>query len=356
MEVTTTYDLPPGVNSLEQFVFLEDRLQAGRYLTLAIFTILIFEYISTFDNEVKYIWRSKPLFAWTKLLFVIVRYVPLMTSFVRLYVVLNPVLEPSVCFKGIAFTAWAGIFATAAVEMILMLRVWALYSCSRAVLIFFFAIASCGIAGALVILQVNPKEVPSFIATVAPPQMTTCMHGNPVQHPLLFTMLACIELCIFLMLVRRAAFAVIGPNRAAPILTVLVKDGVVYFVFVFLSLILAAVSPFIQYLAQPVMDSELTVGFSAIACVRLIFSLRGAQLHDQEEDEEEEGEEGRSLRRPSASIGFSRSGTSSFHCGGEYGGPIDFLGQQHPDPNDHLTPLPPRIARPRRDRLSDLNV
>jgi len=306
---------------------------------------LVLEYLFTLDNEVKYIWGSKPFFAWTKLLFVIVRYVPLMTSFVRLYVVMNPVVDPSVCLNGIAFTAWSGILSSAAVEVILMLRVWALYSRNRAVLIFFSIVAVTGTVGALLILQVKPEPVPAFLAPVAPSQMTTCAHGNPVQHPLLFTLLACVEICIFSMLVKKAAFAVTGPRRAAPILTVLVKDGAMYFVFVFLSLILAGISPFIRYLAQPVMDSEFTVGFSAAACVRLIFSLRGAQLHDQEEEEEQLS------RRPLASMAFSdptRAGSRSLRRV-EDGDEDDFLyepsGRRTGSDSPLIAGSPPSVKR-----------
>lgn len=336
-----TIELPPGVTSVEQLVFLEERLQAGRYLTLAIFTVLVLEYLFTFDNEIKYIWGSKPIFAWTKLLFVIVRYVPLMTAFVRLYVVINPVVDPSVCLNGIAFTAWTGILCSATVEVILMLRVWALYARNRAVLIFFSIVAVTGTVGALLILQVKPEPVPAFLAPVAPTQLTTCMHGNPVQHPLLFTLLACVEVCIFSMLVKKAAFAVTGPIRAAPLLTVLVKDGAIYFIFVFLSLILAGVSPFIRYLAQPVMDSEFTVGFSAAACVRLIFSLKGAQLHEEDEEEEEEVS-----RRPLASMAFSDPARGSRSLRRLSDEEEDFMYERRSSLDQRLTPLPPRLVRP----------
>jgi len=282
--------------------FFEDRLQTGRYLTLSIFSFLVFEYFLTFDNEVKYIWQSKPTFAWTKVLFIIVRYLPLVTSFVRLYIVLNPITEPWVCFGGITFTGITGVLSSAAIEVVLMLRVWALYNRSRTVGIFFAVVTVLGTAGGILVLQLkpSPEDLPAFIAPIAfyiaPQSLTTCSHGNPIHHPLLFTLLASIELVIFLMLVKKAAFAVIGsgPRRAAPIVASLIKDGAVYFVFVFMCLILAAVAPFIPYLAQPVMDSEFTVNVSAAACVRLIFSLRGTHL-DQQESE-------KTGRRPSESM------------------------------------------------------
>jgi hypothetical protein len=281
-------------------VFFEDRLQAGRYLTLSIFAFLVFEYFFTFDHEVRYIWQSKPFFAWTKILFLIVRYLPLLTSFVRLYIILNPIITPWVCVGGITFTGITGILSSTAVEVVLMLRVWALYNRNRVVFAFFFIITVVGTAGAILILQLKPSpdRLPEFIRPIAyyiaPPSLTTCAHGNPIQHPLLFTILASIELAIFLMLVKKAAFAVVGPKRAAPIVAALVKDGAVYFFFVFLCLVLASVAPFIPYLAQPIMDSEFTVNVSAAACVRLIFSLRGAQLDEQESEEEQ--------RRPSVSV------------------------------------------------------
>ncbi|KIM25631.1 hypothetical protein M408DRAFT_331011 [Serendipita vermifera MAFF 305830] len=200
------------------------------------------------------------------------RYLPLACVCVRIWAMAYAVPPDIVCKVAIQFTAWTGLVSVAIVDILLMLRVWALYNGSRFVKWFLIGVFVVGFPAAIGVRQAPPVAgIP--LVTPAPLSLTVCRRSPPSELFSLFTMATVIDTIIFGMVIYRA-----GGQRfrsQTPMLAVLVRDGALYYAAITAVLLFMIAATFIPLLYQPVADANLNVPLSALACSRLILSLRG---------------------------------------------------------------------------------
>ncbi|EIN03547.1 hypothetical protein PUNSTDRAFT_128712 [Punctularia strigosozonata HHB-11173 SS5] len=111
------------MTALEQHRWAERIVDSS---TLAAFTFLVWQTLTSLDEEVEWIW-SKPRWSWTKWIFLSARYMAILVLFIEVIGDRVRAALPSCP----AWFAWQGValqFSLGAVDLLLMIRVYALYN------------------------------------------------------------------------------------------------------------------------------------------------------------------------------------------------------------------------------------
>ncbi|KAI9566851.1 hypothetical protein HD554DRAFT_2272914 [Boletus coccyginus] len=156
-------------------------LQQNNYVTLAILIAVGYDYVLTFSNEIEYFW-TKP-WTWVSTLFVLVRYCGLYqivvsallgSSFLpgpaETYVFLLPSLSglydcirclSNSCKMMVVIRGWVFLLFLGAADFTMILRVWAMYSRSRLILVTLLALFSLEITAFVVVaaVQSDPQNL-----------------------------------------------------------------------------------------------------------------------------------------------------------------------------------------------------
>ncbi|CCA74685.1 hypothetical protein PIIN_08636 [Serendipita indica DSM 11827] len=293
MTTTLSPEQQAGLNALgvtlEQFQFYHARRIDGRYLTQSMATLLLYDFLLTFADEVRYVWQTKPAFSVAKVLWFLNRYWPLASVFVRIWAMAyarptqaayvnlketnRPIEHHTVAvlpFNSPPGAAWS--INIAIVDVLLMLRVWALYNGSRKVMWILIAIFAIGLPSAIAIRGVPPLPTIPLV-TPAPRSLTVCKRSPPSELFSLFTMALAIDTVIFAMVIVKAWGKKF--RSQTPVLTVLIRDGALYYAAITAVLVFMITATMVPVLYQPVADANLNIPLCSLACNRLILSLRG---------------------------------------------------------------------------------
>ncbi|KAG8752186.1 hypothetical protein FRC14_007267 [Serendipita sp. 396] len=246
------------------------RVRSGEYLSIAGITLLIYDYFCTFEEEWGHIWRQKPRLAPAKVLFAINRYFPLFTLVTRFYV----------CKFGLlSATGFAGVINVAVVEVILLLRVWVIYSRKRWIGIMLWSFFAVGLALALVVKYLQPHTNLPF---VKPPSYDNnrCTKVAAGEMFFIYGIVCLSESVFFSMLVYKAYQTSKGASRT-PILKALILQGTMYYFVVLIILAITMFAPFSEELYFPIANALIIVPITSVACNRLILSLRGMVFSNQ---------------------------------------------------------------------------
>lgn len=266
-------DLPPGVTLDQAIEWTRTHLE-GQRLLLASIAFLGWDWIVTLDEEQEFIWQKSP-WSVTKVLFVVNRYFPILHSTARFWSYSHehdPQYSAMACGPVLDLAAYGSVVSVAVIEIVLMLRLWALYARSKifgGFLIFVF-LASLGTA--LAIRKVQPSDDFKLVHE-PPPALTVCKRSSPSELFFLYAIVLLVETMTFgLLLWKVWQLSSVG---VAPILKTMLKHGTQYYLIVFLALFFQVLGTILQVLWQPMADSLLVVAVASVACSRLILSLRG---------------------------------------------------------------------------------
>ncbi|KAF9548976.1 hypothetical protein CPC08DRAFT_339943 [Agrocybe pediades] len=106
-----------------------ERLAFRKYVTLAAWIVVVYEYASTLRREVKYIWRKR--FNVVLGVYLFSKYLALIVQSINVYLVFGPLSRTDIpeqtCRKWFLFQMVVTASLLAAFDFILMLRVYALY-------------------------------------------------------------------------------------------------------------------------------------------------------------------------------------------------------------------------------------
>jgi len=107
---------------------------AVRYTTAATFTVSLYDFISTLEDEIEFIWPSR--LSASKVIYLLNRYVPIVTATVYAIVILFT-RDKDTCYSGqVAFSALA-VFGYVAAEAALGLRTYAVWQQQKFVIALF---------------------------------------------------------------------------------------------------------------------------------------------------------------------------------------------------------------------------
>ncbi|KAF8442258.1 hypothetical protein L210DRAFT_3202434 [Boletus edulis BED1] len=143
-----------------QLVYGLTSLQQSNYATLAVLTAVGYDYVLTFPDEVRYIW-SKP-WTWVSTLFIFVRYLGLLNLITCSLLGSSFLPGPTkVCEIVYTIDMWTYNIFLGAADLVMMLRVWAMYNRSRLILAVLLILFFLEIIPSILyaVIDSNPKNL-----------------------------------------------------------------------------------------------------------------------------------------------------------------------------------------------------
>ncbi|THH13779.1 hypothetical protein EW146_g6477 [Bondarzewia mesenterica] len=118
---------PPAMDpaELEEIIASLKRLNTDQFVNICAFTIFVYDYILTFESEVKYIWKSK--WSWAKIAFFATRYPAFVEGVIVIDLQFSLNSSAERCKILFFVTGWMFMFGVVAAEAIIMLRTWAIW-------------------------------------------------------------------------------------------------------------------------------------------------------------------------------------------------------------------------------------
>ncbi|EMD36599.1 hypothetical protein CERSUDRAFT_84781 [Gelatoporia subvermispora B] len=269
--------LPTIVAGIEQEIVSALRIVSRiRYSELASSTIIVFDHLLTLDQEIELIWRSP----WSlgKSLFLMTRYYTLVTVIFNNFALFSDELTTTVCLAWYRWQGWTGVVSFVLAELILQLRLYAMYSLNKKILIFMgttfliCAAASATIMGlVLAHIRALPNEIPGTAFCVA---IDIPRDFFAFWVPMLVSESILCGLALYRGLdnYRRGGTLY---QSGRHLFRVLIRDSAFYFVVVFATYFTNA----LIFTLGSELEVEIPIGFAvALSCVmsnRLCLNVRG---------------------------------------------------------------------------------
>ncbi|KAJ6526960.1 hypothetical protein DFH09DRAFT_1187222 [Mycena vulgaris] len=236
-------------------------------------SILVWDWLSCLPQEWRYIWKSSASWSPIKVLYCVVRYYTLLVLVVTdVWFFAN--WSESSCARYVRILPGIAVLIDLSIELVLALRIYALYGCDRKIGIFLMAFVTGFLAVmiAVPILAFDYTRLPSWpgpcIVTgkpsIAGPKFIIAFYAAPMTFDIVMTA----------MTVSR----VMDHNRlrggTSSLMKRVVRDGLFYF-FAITSLNLLNVIFFLQSneLIQAI-NAPMSIQISSVLCCRLILNLR----------------------------------------------------------------------------------
>ncbi|KZT02828.1 uncharacterized protein LAESUDRAFT_729797, partial [Laetiporus sulphureus 93-53] len=267
------------VNVLSAF---RSDVQTIRYSELASSSIIIFDHLLTLDQEYDLIWSSP----WSigKCLFLFNRYYTLITMIFNNYALFSPNISDYFCLHWYRWQGWTGVISFVVAELILQLRLYALYFLDKRILVF---MATTSLIAAAASAAVMGSVLSKIKATAHMfPDHPFCVATGISNHfyafwiPMLVSesVLCGLALARFAQTHRRGSTLFQTGKR---LVESLIRDSVFYFVVMFATYLANA----IVFIVGNATEVEIPVGFSvALSCVlgnRLCLNVRGMIRREQ---------------------------------------------------------------------------
>ncbi|KAJ6503889.1 hypothetical protein C8R45DRAFT_894985 [Mycena sanguinolenta] len=209
-------------------------IQATRFSQLASSTIIVFDHIITLDEEVELIWKSP--WSMGKVLFIINRYYTLTSVIVNNYALLSPSLTDSFCLRFFRWQGWTGLIACMITEVILQMRLYALYFLNKKVLALMVTTFILSSASSAAIMGTVLEGITARAHPV--PGMTFCVpSGVPNYFYAFWIPIICFEslLCGLALYRGYQTFRATDPlfQSGRHLVGILIRDSVFYFLVMF---------------------------------------------------------------------------------------------------------------------------
>ncbi|TEB31063.1 hypothetical protein FA13DRAFT_1791778 [Coprinellus micaceus] len=254
-------------------------VQITRYTHMAATTIILYDHFLTFDGEVEHVWKAR----WSagKVMFIVNRYYTLASVVFNNYGFFGRNFTDGFCKIFLTWQGWTGLVACILAEIILQMRVYAMYSLNKTVLVVLVTtfFASTGVA-AWVMQSVLSKIVPKAIHL--PDGTSFCMPIGILDHFYMFWIPMLVFECLLCGLAIARAVSTFRFGRggasnwgsARRLIIVLFRDSVAYFLVICATYLTCLLT----WALAPVTLLEVPVTFSvAMSCVlanRIILNVR----------------------------------------------------------------------------------
>ncbi|CAA7261274.1 unnamed protein product [Cyclocybe aegerita] len=249
-------------------------LLAGKYFQLAAFVMLAYDHFLTFPQEVERIWAMR--FSGATLLFLLNRYVTPLQFIIIIHAFQDPIWSKKVCDNFVVFEGASTVAMVAVCELIMILRVYALYNRSNVVLTFLLLLWIAQISVSAVGLRTG-------FAVALPPELTGCiLTGSSSIFPLVWVSPLVTDTCIFALTLWRTR-KYISRSGAAPTLHLFVRDGVLYFLVIFMANLLNTLLFFLAPEGLRAIGASFSQLITALMVSRLVLNLRSNPSSEEDE-------------------------------------------------------------------------
>ncbi|KAF9051461.1 hypothetical protein BJ165DRAFT_889726 [Panaeolus papilionaceus] len=243
-------------------------LLAGKYFQGASYAMLVYDHLLTLDEEVERIWKQK--FSGATILFLLNRYGTLLSFIVVIDAFVDSGWTKQDCHRFVMYEGAQTIALVGICELIMILRVYALYGRSIFVIAPLLLLLSAQIIMSVVGIHTG-------WAVPLPSGLTGCiLDGTSVIFPSIWVSPLITDSCIFGLTLWRTRSYILSRSRSTPIMQIFLRDGTLYFFAIFSA-------NFINFLAFILAPSDLkAVGASfsqiitSLMVSRLVLNLRAA--------------------------------------------------------------------------------
>ncbi|KAH7924143.1 hypothetical protein BV22DRAFT_530194 [Leucogyrophana mollusca] len=209
-------------------VAVGQNLQVLNYLLVSFVTLLAFDYIINLEHEVAYLFNAK--LSISKCIYLVCRYVPLVLSGVQWPLSLASNIDMNACSTLFQITTWLTLIILSCVECIFLLRTYALWSCSKRVLIVLLSSLAAAVIPVITVLAVYQSSIFDLFSQPPIPFISSCyQQGLEYAFFVCYLLLLVFETEIFLFTIYRVH--VHCRHARGSLLKILAKHGVLYFVF-----------------------------------------------------------------------------------------------------------------------------
>ncbi|KAJ3551792.1 hypothetical protein NM688_g4508 [Phlebia brevispora] len=266
-------------------------IQSAQYSDLVAVVVLVYDVLLNMSDEVQYMWRAK--WSFPKVLYLIARYygplhltvafvfdtrTGLSASLSWIFVVYIDVSMVAATFSGLTTHVFSssgpGIFTTV-VDIILILRMRALYDGSKKVLIFMSVMMACEICASFATeIYVSIKSVIVYPPAIPGVVWTGCLNYNSQMItliawiPVMIVGFVCVVMTLYkyFTVTRMQGFR---SQRLSPLLHSFAWDGTLYFFLLFAAVMVAS------FMILEIHNELARVG---LTWIMVMYSLAGSKM------------------------------------------------------------------------------
>ncbi|KAF9458920.1 hypothetical protein BDZ94DRAFT_1312825 [Collybia nuda] len=253
----------------EQLVSAVTHLNAGKYFQVAAYVILIYDHALTFSDEVERIWKQK--ISGAAVLFLINRYLTPLQFMIVINAFHDPIWTPSVGVSSVIYDLpGASTVALIAVcELIMILRVYALYGRSGPIL---------GFLMILWIIQITLSSISlthGFPVSLPPGLVGCILTGEGPLFPAIWIMPLVTDFSVFLLMLWKSR-DYIRQTRSTRTINVFLRDGSLYFLVICMANLLNTLLFVMAESDLKVIGASFSQLITATMISRLVINLRSA--------------------------------------------------------------------------------
>lgn len=255
------------------------RGQTVHFLHVAAAALFIYDYFTTFAEEVALIWPAQ--WGSGKILFLLARYITWPELVIVLYIELFDV-KPTLCHAIYTYATWSILAGIVISDMILILRTWAIWGANRAILVMLSVLLVAITATNCYIVAYYIRNTVFISANSVVPGVQGCVIISSTRRiGVAWITLTAFEFVIVLMTVVKGVEHF--RKSSSNLISSLYRDGILYFIYLFsisltnLVFVYATPAEYIVLLAQ------LQRAFHAILSCRIILHLRAASAAQHSE-------------------------------------------------------------------------
>jgi len=255
--------------------------QTTRYAQIAAGVIVFYDIIVTLDQEYEFIWTKS--WSYVKVLYLWNRYFGLLAILLDLITYIDGILTSKACFAWYTFQLFSSCLIIWTLQIIMQIRLWTLYDCSRKILVFM------GLAFLSEVIAMTTIFGVMAQGTIVVSSMGACMFLKVPNLGVAFWIPSLIYEGFLLGLAVIAAYAQLERIGSWDIRTwdmrrlanVVLRDNILYFLTT-ITLYLATVIMLLKL--SPILDNipdAFTVSLTCILGSRLMLNLREAFYRPQ---------------------------------------------------------------------------
>ncbi|KAH8822242.1 hypothetical protein DL96DRAFT_1819783 [Flagelloscypha sp. PMI_526] len=229
-----------SVDQIRQLFRLLEGDQMTEWAAVGAVTLLAYDYLLTIGDEVELMWKGR--FSPPKVIFFWNRYFTLVVTCVMVFFVyLRPTLDSdTVCFASLQIETGLGTLIIGTVDLVLMLRVWALYGGGKGLLVTFSLILVAEVASMAVIQYFALGNLKVFL------HLGDTLHGcfpmgnPPAWFPLMLVPPLIVSMVMTGLTLHRCRHQVLAffglakrPSHSFPLMELFLRDGTFWFLAVF---------------------------------------------------------------------------------------------------------------------------
>ncbi|CAE6477570.1 unnamed protein product [Rhizoctonia solani] len=271
----------PAVETTEALVdmiaHVHTEAETTRFITLAACTLFLYDFITTIDYEVKYIWSNN----WSipRVVFHLNRVWPAIVIGLAIPAVTISSISPMVCKNIVIAYSYASIMVSLNIATVVILRCWALYDRKPWVLKFLISLLMLMVVPCAFVVKKQADDN-LYLVNTLPEILPGCIviHTPNAWIPYIFALI--FESTVFSMMLHRT-FIIARDYGNTPIIRRLMIDGTLYYVAAIIALIFCLCAVTAKSIRASVISSGLLVSILSVMCSRMTLSLYNFTEHER---------------------------------------------------------------------------